>query len=34
MWLIILSNVSANVTVEGGLIREGFWHIVTTKEWR
>jgi hypothetical protein len=29
-----VSDVSANGTVSGDLIREGFWHIVTTKEWR
>jgi len=28
-----LSDVSGNGKVEGDLIREGFWHIVTTKEW-
>jgi hypothetical protein len=29
-----LSDVSANGTVWADLIREAFWHIVTTKEWR
>jgi hypothetical protein len=29
-----LSDVSTNGTVQVELIREGFWHIVTTKEWR
>ena len=31
---VFLSGVSTNVTVQVELIREGFWHIVTTKEWR